>query len=73
MKLQNRLVRVGGQIRSQQAKLNRQQTADDCFEAPNFHTLADLAASVNPIHVSYEKERRQNAPLPEPNAHMKMF
>ena len=60
MQLQNRPMRVGSQIRSQQAKLNRQLTD---FEAHDFDTLASLAAPVNPIHVSYEKERWQNAPL----------
>jgi len=30
-----------------------------------------LTALVYPVHINYEKQRRQNAPLPETNAHKK--
>jgi len=53
-------------------KLNQiiceKQTID--LAISNRGTLVGLTALVYLVHVNYEKERRQNAPLPETNAHM---
>ena len=70
MDLQSYLMTAGGQILSKKAEPKHQQIADDFAISIHTTTLINLAAFVDPIHVSNEKERWQNAPLPESNAHM---
>ena len=54
--------------RKQNQIISELQTTD--FAISNCGTLISLAAFVDPVHVNNEKERWQNAPLPESNAHI---
>jgi len=54
--------------RKQNQIIYEQQTID--LAVSNRGTLVDLTALVYPVYVNYEKERIQNALLPETNAHM---
>ena len=69
MHLQSYLMRAGGQILRKKAEPNHQRIADDWFCNFQSCTLISLGAFVDPIHVNNEKERWQNAPLPESNVH----
>jgi len=72
MQLQSHLMRVGDQIQWKKAKqiICEQHTIDLAISKRG--KLIGFAL-VCPIHVNYEKERRQNAPLPESNAHKNGF
>ena len=64
-------MRAGGQILLKKAEPNHQRiTTTTYFAIPNRGTLISLAAFVDTIHANSEKERWQNALLPESNAHM---
>jgi len=63
--------RLGDQIqwkREQNQIICKKQMID--LAVSNHDTPIGLTALVYPIHVNYEMERRQNAPLPETNVHM---
>jgi len=54
--------------RKQNQIICEQQTTD--LAIFNCGTLIGLTALVYPVHINYEKQGRQNASLPETNAHM---
>ena len=73
MHLQSYLLLAGGQILRKKAEPNHQRIADAWFCNLQSWHLISLAAFVDQINMNNEKERWQNAPLPESNAHMEQL